>query len=481
MSEASERKVRTAYKCRAYPDADQQQVLARTFGCVRLVWNRTLAERHRLYHAEGKSLSYAASDAALTVMKRDPDLAFLNEVSSVPLQEALRHQYKALSAFFAKRARYPRFKSRQGRQSATYTRSAFRMKDGALHLAKTSAPLAFVWTWPEMDVTGLDPTTVTVSRDPDGRWYVSFAVEVAEPVQLPATGAVVGIDLGIKDFAVTSDGKKIANPRHLECKARNLARYQRRMARCQKGSANRAKAKRKVARAHRKVRASRADFLHKASTNLVRDHDVIVIEDLNVAGMVRNRSLAKAISDCGWGTFRQMIEYKAARAGRHVIPVDRWYPSSKTCSSCGHLLAELSLKTRHWTCPSCRTRHDRDVNAAKNILAAGLAVGAGNGADACGADVRHSGSSRVRSAVKQEPRPVRARNSRPSGRGKVTTASGLGSRPVAEYPAEAAEAVMSVVAPVLEARDAEIARQARLLTAYVLTGERKSGSEETGP
>ena len=166
-----------AYKCRAYPDADQQQVLARTFGCVRLVWNRTLADRHRLYHTEGKSLSYAASDAALTVMKRDPDLAFLGEVSSVPLQQTLRHQYKAFSAFFAKRARYPRFKSRQGRQSATYTRSAFRMKDGALWLAKTSTPLAFVWSWPDIDVASLDPTTVTVSRDPCGRWYVSFAMD----------------------------------------------------------------------------------------------------------------------------------------------------------------------------------------------------------------------------------------------------------------------------------------------------------------
>jgi len=159
----------------------------------------------------------------------------------------------------------------------------------------------------------------------------------------------------------------------------------------------------KVARAHRKVRASRADFLHRTSTALVRDHDLIVIEDLAVQNMIRNRSLAKAISDCGWGTFRQMIEYKAARAGRHVIVIDRWYPSSKTCSACGHLLAELSLKTRHWQCPSCRTRHDRDINAAKNILAAGLAVGTGNGADACGADVRHSGSSRVQSAAKQEP------------------------------------------------------------------------------
>ncbi len=248
----------------------------------------------------------------------------------------------------------------------------------------------------------------TGESDDCGRWYVSFAVEVAGPEQLPATGRAAGVDLGIKDFAVTSDGEKIANPQKLARRGQALARYQRRLARCRKGSANRAKAKAKVARAHRKVRASRADFLHRASTRLVRGHDVIVVEDLNVAGMVRNRSLAKSISDCGWGTFRQMLEYKAARAGRHLTVVDRWYPSSKTCSVCGHLLASLSLSTRTWQCPSCGTRHDRDINAAKNILAAGLAVAGGNPGDACGADIRRHGTPRPRSAVKQEPQPVRA-------------------------------------------------------------------------
>ena len=392
-----------AYKCRAYPAPEQASALNRTFGCIRVVWNRTLAWRHQRYHTEQARTGFTQANAYLTAMKATGDLAWLNEVSSVPLQQAIRHQQVAYTNFFAKRARYPRFKSRTGRQSAEYTRSGFRYRDGRLFLAKMDTPLEFTWSWPDIDPAAIDPTTVTVSRDPCGRWYVSLAVEMADPEPLPATGAVVGVDLGIKDFAVTSGGEKIPNPRKLARRERNLARYQRRMARCQRGSANRAKAKAKVARAHRKVRASRTDFLHRTSARLVRDHDVIVIEDLAVQNMVRNRSLAKAISDCGWGTFRQMLEYKAARYGRHLIVTGRWYPSSKTCSACGHLLAELSLNTRHWTCPSCGTRHDRDINAAKNIRAAGLAV------SACGADVRPQGTPLRQSAVKQEPPGVSPR------------------------------------------------------------------------
>ncbi|MFF0580115.1 RNA-guided endonuclease InsQ/TnpB family protein [Streptosporangium saharense] len=369
--------MRTAYRCRAYPTPEQAATLNRTFGSVRFVWNRTLAWRHTRYHGE-------QANAYLTAMKATDELAWLNEVSSVPLQQAIRHQQVAFTNFFAGHARYPRYKSRAGRQSAEYTRPAFRYRDGVL-------TLAFAWSWPCVDPATIDPTTVTVS----------LAADVATPEQAPATGVVVGVGMGITDFAVTSDGEKIANPRHLAKRERNLARYQRRMARKQRGGANRAKAKAKVARAHRKVRAARADFLHKTSARLVRDHDVIVIEDLHVRGMVRNRSLAKAISDCGWGTFRRMLEYKTARYGRHLIVIDRWFPSSKTCSACGHLLAGLGLSTRRWTCPGCGTLHDRDVNAAKNILAAGLAV------SARGAVVRPQGSSLRQSAVKREAPPAR--------------------------------------------------------------------------
>jgi putative transposase len=383
-------------------------VLNRTFGCVRVVWNRTLAARRARWHLKGKATSYAESDRALTAMKKEPGLAFLSEVSSIPLQQALRHQHQAFTAFFAKRVRYPRFKSRRSRQSAHYTRSAFTIRGGILRLAKTAAPLRYVWSWPEVDLAALNPAMVIVSREPDGRWYVTFTVDATAPAPLAETGRAVGVDLGVRNFAVTSDGEKIANPRHLERKARSLARYQRRLARCRKESANRRKAAAKVARAHRKVRHARQDFLHRTSTLLVRSADTIVIEDLHVCGMVRNRSLARAIADCGWGEFRRQLAYKCQRYGRRLVVIDRWYPSSKTCSACGHQLTNLSLSTRQWTCPSCGARHDRDINAAKNILAAGLAVARGSPGDACGADVRHSGSSRVQSAAKQEPRPARA-------------------------------------------------------------------------
>ncbi|MFU8874914.1 RNA-guided endonuclease InsQ/TnpB family protein [Micromonospora sp. SL4-19] len=399
-----------AYKCRAYPDPDQAAVLNRTFGCLRLVWNKTLAERRARWHSTGESTSYRETDAALTGWKKTEELAFLSEVSSVPLQQTLRHQHSAFANFFAGRAHYPRFKSRTGRQSAHYTRAAFRMRGGQLWLAKTSAPLPFVWPWGDIDPVGLDPTMAVVSREPDGRWFVTFAVDTHTPAPLEPTGHAIGVDLGLTDFATTSDGQRIANPRHLQRKARNLARYQRRMARCVKGSTNRRKAKAKLARAYRKIRNARQDFLHRASMRLVRSADTIVIEDLAVANMVRNRRLSKAISDAGWGEFRRQLEYKCQRYGRTFIVIDRWYPSSKTCSSCGHLLVQLNLSTRAWNCPGCRSRHDRDINAAKNILAAGLAV------SACGGDVRHSGSTRVLSPVKQEVVPT-ARSGAPQPRG----------------------------------------------------------------
>jgi putative transposase len=380
-------------------------MLARTFGCVRLVWNRTLAARQARYAIERRATTYRETSAALTAMKRLPELAFLNEVSSVPLQQVLRHQHRAFAAFSAGRARFPRFKSRHGRQSAHYTRSAFALRNGGLWLARATKPLRLVWSWPDVDLTTLRPTMVVISREPDGRWFVAFAVDQPDPEPPPRTQRAVGVDLGLTDFAVLSTSERISHPKHMDRHERRLNHYQRVLARKVRGSANRAKARRKLARQHSRVRDARRDFLHKTSTRLVHEHDTIAVEDLHVAGMIRNRSLARSISRTGWAELRTMLAYKAQRIGRRLVVVDRFYPSSKTCSACGHLLATLSLGTRHWRCPACGTRHDRDLNAAKNILAAGLAAAAGGDSDgdACGDGVRRQGTSLPQSSMKQEP------------------------------------------------------------------------------
>ena len=409
--------MRSAYKCRTYPTPEQAAQLGRTFGCVRLVWNKTLDARHRAYHDDGRTISYKETDANLAVWKKTEDLRFLSEVSSVSLQQTLRHQHTAFSNFFAGRAKYPRFKNRDGKQSAHYTRSAFTLRGGRLTLAKQTAALEFVWSWPDVDIAELSPTMVVISREPDGRWYVTFAVDTTEPEPSAPTGEAIGVDLGVTDFATLSTGETIANPQHLDRKARNLKRYQRQVARKQRGSNNRRKAKRKVARAHRKVRHARADFLHRTSSNLVRRADTIAIEDLNVAGMTRSAKrttekpgrnvkqkagLNRRVLDAAMGEFRRQLEYKTTRAGTTLIVIDRWYPSSKTCSACGYLLSKLSLSTRAWTCPDCRTRHDRDINAAKNIRAAGQAAAGQGPGEACGAGVSPQGSSLRQSAGKQE-------------------------------------------------------------------------------
>ncbi|SFN21193.1 Helix-turn-helix domain-containing protein [Actinomadura madurae] len=253
-------------------------MLNRTFGCVRLVWNKTLAERRARYQTEGEQTSYKQTSAALTVWKKNPELLFLNEVSSVPLQQTLRHQHAAFTNFFAGRAHYPRYKARTGRQSAHYTRSAFRMRGGRLWLAKTVRPLDVVWSWPNVDLAVLSPTTVIVSREADGRWFVTLVVDEDDPAPALPTEKTVGVDLGLTDFAVTSDGGRVAHPKHMQRHEERLRRYQRRMARKIKGSQNRKKTRRKLARSHSRVRDARQDFLHKMTTDLVRRYDVIVIE-----------------------------------------------------------------------------------------------------------------------------------------------------------------------------------------------------------
>jgi putative transposase len=370
-----------AYRYRCYPTNTQAAVLARTFGCARFVYNWALRVRTDAYYQRQERVSYADTSAALTTLKQQPDTVWLNEVSSVPTQQALRHLDKAFRNFFEGRTKYPTFHKKRGKQSAEYTTSAFRWDAEArtLTLAKMATPLHIHWSRPLPD--GATPTTVTVSRDTAGRSFVSLLIE-DEITPLPPSNGQVGIDLGLHDVVVLDSGEKVGNPRFFQANEKKLAKAQRRLAKKKRGSKNRDKARRKVARIHACIADRRTDFLHKLSTRIMRENQTICVESLQVKNMVKHPTLAKAIHDVGWGEFVHMLEYKAAWYGRTLVSIDKWYPSSKRCHACGHVLDSLTLDIRHWTCPECGSVHDRDVNAAQNILAAGLAV------SACGEAVR---------------------------------------------------------------------------------------------
>ncbi|WP_229905008.1 RNA-guided endonuclease InsQ/TnpB family protein [Lentzea cavernae] len=383
--------VKRAFKYRFYPTEGQAAELSRTFACVRLVYNMALAARVTAWNGERRRVTFSDTSSMLTAWKKTEELGFLRDVSSVPLQQTLRHLHSAFGNFFANRARHPRFKSRKrSRASAEYTRSAFRWREGRLSLAKMTEPLAIVWSRPLPD--GSEPSTITVSRDSAGRWFVSMLVETTVHHYAPVS-AVVGLDVGLSALVTLSTGEKIVNSRHERKHREQLARAQRALHRKPKGSANRQRARLKVARVNARIADRRRDFLHKLSTRLTRENQAVVVEDLNVRGMLGNRSLARAISDASWSELRRMLVYKAAWYGREVIAVNQWFPSTKTCSACERVVEELPLKVRTWTC-LCGAVHDRDVNAAKNVLAAGLAVAA------CGDGVRPTRRELVRQPSK---------------------------------------------------------------------------------
>ncbi|MFD3706895.1 RNA-guided endonuclease InsQ/TnpB family protein [Nocardia sp. NPDC058658] len=374
-----EKMVKRAYRYRFYPTVSQAQQLARTFGCVRYVFNRALAERSRAWTQEQRRVTYVDTAKALTTWKQDPETEWLGEVSNVPLQQTLRHLQTAYVNFWQKRAKHPTFKKKgKSLDSATYMTNAFSYRDGQIKLAKQDERLRIAWSRPLPE--GAQPISVTVSRNSRGQHHISILVEEAIS-PLPPASVQVGIDAGITSLVTLSTGEKIANPRHERKDRAALALAQRRLARKQKGSANRAKARAKVAKIYGRIADRRRDHLHKLSTRIIRENQTVVIEDLSVRNMMRNHSLARAISDASWSELRRQLEYKADWYGREVIAIDRFYPSSKTCSACGAIAEKLSLNVREWSC-RCGVRHDRDVNAARTILAAGLAVAA------CGDGVR---------------------------------------------------------------------------------------------
>ena len=381
-----------AYKFRIYPTPEQETVLRKTVGSCRFVYNWALAKRREAWVQEKKSLSYAKNCKALTELKDSESLDWLNEVSSVCLQQSLRNLDSAFNNFFKKRSSYPVFKSRKNGGSARFLGDAFRIKGDSLFLAKIKTPIKVAWS---RTLSG-EPSQVSVSLNAAGQWFASFLCE-EEILYLPPTNNKVGVDVGIESFCTLSDGQKFSQPKKIRRLRKKLARLQRLHSRKQKSSRNREKARLKVARLHQHVKNVRTDFLHKLSTKLVHENQVIALEDLTVSNMVKNRHLARAISEQGWREFRSMLEYKCKWYGRELVTVDRFFPSSKTCSCCGRK-KKLSLDMREWTC-ECGATHDRDTNAAKNILAAGLAVAA------CGADGRPTKNYVLRGSRQRSRKP----------------------------------------------------------------------------
>jgi len=360
--------IQKAFKYRFFPTDEQAAQLAKTFGCARYVYNQALEYRTSAWRQEKKSIGYQATAAKLTEWKKEPEKAFLSEVSSVVLQQSLLNLDAAFTNFFEKRAQYPTFKSRRGHQSARYATNAFSYRDGRITLAKQSEPLDIVWSRRLPDDAKL--LNLTISRDTSGRYFVSILVET-DVKPLKKAKSEVGIDVGIKTLATTSDREKLENPRPLLRGEKRLKRFQRRLSRKADGSNNRKKAKFKAAKLHAKISDTRRDTLQKFTTKIIRENQAIFVEGLNVAGMVKNHNMAKHIADAAFGEIFRELEYKANWYGRIYLPLDRFFPSSKLCSSCGHLLEELPLSFREWDCPACGVHHDRDINAAINIKRAG--------------------------------------------------------------------------------------------------------------
>ena len=388
-------RVQKAFKYRFYPTEEQKVALGKTFGSCRYVYNQFLSIRTDYWQLYGISTGYNKNSAQLTNIKQMPGLEWLNELSSAVLQQSLRHLDKAYSNFFAKRSDYPEYKTKGNHQSATFPKTAFSFKDKTLKLAKMPEALDIRWS---QDIPkNTEITSVTVSKDPSQRYFVSFQCE-ADIEAKPEARGHIGIDLGITSFASLSTGEKIESPHAFRKYQKKLATAQRRLAKKQKGSQNRKKANLKVARIHAKIADIRKDFINKLSTELVTKYGSITLETLDIKEMSSKKQkpnpkkpnmskraktkLNKSILDQGWGEFARQIEYKAQWNNRTLIKVPKHYASSKICSVCGHKLKELDLSIRHWQCPTCSTKHDRDHNAALNLVAAGMAV------SACGERVR---------------------------------------------------------------------------------------------
>lgn len=388
-------------RIRLYPTEQQAKALVVQFGCARWAWNEALAKSQELYRETGKGLNYHAMAVRLPKLKQEHE--WLKDADSQALQQSLQNLSRAFENFFAKRGRYPRFKTKHGRQSIQYPQRV-KIEGSRIYLPKIGWTRCIV----HREIVG-KIKTVTVSRNACGQFHAAILTD--DGIELPPVstdGKAIGVDVGLAHIAITSDGSKFGNPRHLRKAERNLKRKQRSLSRKKKGSNRRNKARQLVARAHERVACARKDYLHKLSRRIVNENQVIAVEDLHVKGMLKNHKLARAVSDVGWGMLVNFLEYKAARAGKAFVKCERWFPSSKACSNCGSISETMPLDVRSWTCSHCWTLHDRDVNAAKNIRDEGLRILAGGlPAAARGGNVSHGArrNPRVRAVVVEARSP----------------------------------------------------------------------------
>ena len=392
-----------ASKIRIYPNPQQEEKLAKAFGCARWYWNNSLAEVQTTYKETGKGLGQFALNARLPELKKE--FNWLKETHSQVLQSISLNMSRAFVNFFERRASYPTFKSKHGKQTIQYPQGVKIVEGRKLYLPKIGHVKAVV----HREIIGTIKT-VTISKTPSGKYFASILSEneLSQP-EVSFEGKILGVDVGLTHLAITSDGSKFDNPHHLKKAESNLKRKQQKLSHKVKGSKSRDKARLLVAKAHEKIANTRRDYLHKVSKRLVDENQIIAVEDLHIKGMLKNHNLAKAVSDVGWGIFTTMLKYKSEKVGKGYIEVNRWFPSSKSCSCCGNVVKSLPLNIRAWKCNKCETVHDRDINAAKNIaleaqrmIAAGIAGTANRGNVSHGRGRKssvHAAANEIRSPV----------------------------------------------------------------------------------